>query len=183
MLKSNPPSFIATRGFTLLELLIGVSILGILMTLAVPSFTQMIRRNRLAAEVNGFVTAMSYARSEAYKRGVPVSVCAADAAQSACSGSLTWANGALVFVDYNGNGAVNTAGSPADVIIQKSAATTGGFAFTPTPSANFVTFNTFGPTQALSMKIMKAGCTSGPEKRTVSLTLTGRINLVKGNCP
>lgn len=57
-----------TRGFTLLELLITVSVLSILIATAAPSFssvTQSVKMQRLAGELNGFLI---QAKSESVKR-------------------------------------------------------------------------------------------------------------------
>ncbi|MGI9876996.1 GspH/FimT family pseudopilin [Vibrio chagasii] len=57
-----------TRGFTLLELLITVSVLSILIATAAPSFssvTQSVKMQRLAGEFNGFLI---QAKSESVKR-------------------------------------------------------------------------------------------------------------------
>ncbi|WP_439147075.1 GspH/FimT family pseudopilin [Vibrio sp.] len=57
-----------TRGFTLLELLITVSVLSILIATAAPSFssvTQTVKMQRLAGELNGFLI---QAKSESVKR-------------------------------------------------------------------------------------------------------------------
>ncbi|MEZ8040222.1 GspH/FimT family pseudopilin [Vibrio sp. 10N.237.312.C02] len=57
-----------TRGFTLLELLITVSILSILVATAAPSFssvTQTVKIQRVAGELNGFLV---QAKSESVKR-------------------------------------------------------------------------------------------------------------------
>lgn len=62
------------RGFTILELMIAVTVLGFLAVLAVPSFNQMITRNNLSAASNDLVVAMLTARSEAVKRECRVSV-------------------------------------------------------------------------------------------------------------
>ena len=70
------------QGFNLLELMTAVAVLGILLGLGVPSFTQMIRNNRVVANTNELVVALSAARSEAVKRGLPTSVCARNAATS-----------------------------------------------------------------------------------------------------
>ena len=56
------------RGFTILELMIAVTVLGFLAILAVPNFNQMITRNNLAAASNDLVVALLTARSEAVKR-------------------------------------------------------------------------------------------------------------------
>jgi type IV fimbrial biogenesis protein FimT len=64
----------STSGFTLLELIVAISIAGILMAMAVPSFKDMIRNTRLTTYANELVTSLNLARSEAVKRGVSVSV-------------------------------------------------------------------------------------------------------------
>ncbi len=90
------------HGFNLLELMAALAVLGILFSLGVPSFTQMVRDNRVVAETNELVVALSVARSEAVKRGLPVAVCArtgptTNVCQTGTSNN--WANGWLVFTD------------------------------------------------------------------------------------
>ena len=60
-------------GFNVLELMVAVAVLGVLLGLGVPSFTQMIRDNRVVADTNELVVALSAARSEAVKRGPTLS--------------------------------------------------------------------------------------------------------------
>ena len=63
-----------SSGFTLMELMVTVSIAGILLGLAIPSFTPIISSNRLTTYANELVTALNFARSEAIKRGQHVVV-------------------------------------------------------------------------------------------------------------
>jgi type IV fimbrial biogenesis protein FimT len=62
------------NGFTLLELIVTISIAGILMALAIPSFSDMIRGSRLTTTINELVGSLNLARSEAVKRGTTVIV-------------------------------------------------------------------------------------------------------------
>lgn len=95
-------------GFTLLELIVAISIAGILMSMAIPSFSDMMRNNRLTTYANELVTSLNLARSEAVKRGVPVTV--------RKIGTGNWsALGWNVFVDNNGNGDFDVA---TDVILR-----------------------------------------------------------------
>jgi len=72
------------RGFTFLELMITVTVAGILSMMAFPSFVTMTKNNRLTTQANDFILALNLTRSEAVKRGTPTTITA--------SGG-TWSNG------------------------------------------------------------------------------------------
>lgn len=61
-------------GFTLVELILTLTILAIVTGLAIPAFTAVVTRNKVTGETNRFVTAINYARSEAVKRNSPVAM-------------------------------------------------------------------------------------------------------------
>lgn len=88
-------------GFTLIELMVTVSIAAILMSMALPSFIETIKGNRLTTYANEFVTALSLARSEAVKRGVQITVRRKGAT------SQVWEEGWDLFVDSDASNAFN----------------------------------------------------------------------------
>ena len=62
------------RGFTLVELIIAMSVLAILISLAVPMYNTMVANNRARAAAYSLVSSLTFARDEAVKRNAAVSV-------------------------------------------------------------------------------------------------------------
>jgi len=75
-------------GFTLMELMVAVAIIGILAALAAPSFNKMLDRNRLKGAAEGLFNDLQLARTEAIKRNQDV-----DVTFSATGPTTTWAYG------------------------------------------------------------------------------------------
>lgn len=56
------------RGYTLIELMVVLSMVGILASIAIPSFSQQMKNNRLVSNANQLQSVFKFARSEAAKR-------------------------------------------------------------------------------------------------------------------
>lgn len=93
-------------GMTLLELVVVMAIAAILLTIDVPSFVAMTQTNRVASEVNALSGDIQFARVEAIKEGLPVTICTSSNGSS-CSASLSWNTGWIVFSDANGTKTVD----------------------------------------------------------------------------
>ena len=85
-------------GFTLLELLVTLALGAVLLTLAVPAFTNLVLDSRLTASVNRFVHGMYVARHEALKSGADVAMCRSLSGRQ-CTHSGRWQTGFIVFVN------------------------------------------------------------------------------------
>jgi type IV fimbrial biogenesis protein FimT len=90
-------------GFTLIELMVTLSIATIVMVMAIPSFSTSIKNNRLTTQVNQFVTGINLARSEAIRRGMNVTLCKSSDGGS-CVTTGNWSQGFIVFTDQDSNG-------------------------------------------------------------------------------
>ncbi len=186
------------QGFTLLELLITIAIAGVLASLAVPSFIQAIRTNRNAAMTNELVGALSFARSEAIKRGLPVAMRHLSATAS------VWEEGFDIFVDINGNGQFDDDGNATpcettnqllteDCLLRTYDAQT--FAgFTVRTGGNFANWLAYDNTGAItgsgglgndSFRLCPHGGDPATDGRSVRLIPTGRIRSEQGtvSCP
>lgn len=93
------------RGFTLIELMVTLSVLAILVSVGIPSMQNFLSTNRRAAAVNDFVSAAQRARSTAATAGANVILChSTDGASCSGTGNPDWSDGWIVFVDDNQDG-------------------------------------------------------------------------------
>ncbi len=90
-----------------------MTIIGILTAIGVPSFKYVTASNRISSEINGLLGDMQFARSQAIKQGLTVTVCSSSNSTTAtptCNTggtSTVWNTGWIVFLDSNGDGQVN----------------------------------------------------------------------------
>jgi type IV fimbrial biogenesis protein FimT len=88
-----------TRGFTLLELMVTLSVAGVLMGLAVPAFRDLWLDSQRATAVNAFVHSIFLARSFVLTEHRTVSICRSSDGET-CSAELAdWQLGWIVFVN------------------------------------------------------------------------------------
>lgn len=100
-------------GFTLVELLVTLSVAVIVLAIAVPSFAALVATNRVSVEANRLVAGLNYARAEAVRRNQPVYVCSANlkdnfdvqgCLDAAVSGQKNWGEGLLLYADAASGG-------------------------------------------------------------------------------
>jgi type IV fimbrial biogenesis protein FimT len=89
-------------GVSMIELLIVLTIAGILLGIAATSYKSLTTGYRISGEINGLLGDMQYARSEAIKQGQNVVICVANSAGNDCAANDTrWQDGWIIFVDPN----------------------------------------------------------------------------------
>lgn len=99
-------------GFTAIELIVVVSIVAVLATLAAPSFAPLIDSWRVRQATEQLQSTLYYARSEAIKRGGRVAIQKLPNNANGCTtasstGIKDWDCGWFVCADTNGNGTCN----------------------------------------------------------------------------
>jgi len=146
------------NGFTLVELLVTLSVVAILLTIAPPFFRELIANQRVQTGAMDLYTGLVRARSEAVKQNLDVTL-------SSASGGTNWAAGwkiATVSADLDKHGA------SANVVMTGSAATV-----TYRPSGHITA--TTAPTFAISAD----GTTA---VRCVTVDLSGQPYVTKTTC-
>ncbi len=98
-----------TSGFTILELMITLTIASVIMALAIPSFRDFIKNSRMSGASNDLLASLQLARTEAIKRRHSVAVCASanpSAAVPNCAASFNGA-GWVVWDDVDSDRAID----------------------------------------------------------------------------
>ncbi|SFM60513.1 GspH/FimT family pseudopilin [Marinobacter zhejiangensis] len=111
-------------GFTVIELLTALFVLAVAVSLAVPSFRQMIQNNRMASQINLVTSLVSFARSEAAKRPNVVITTCPSADLATCAASANWEQGWVIFVDIDGDRVVDA--GDGDAVLYTAGPISGG---------------------------------------------------------
>jgi type IV fimbrial biogenesis protein FimT len=100
-----------SAGFTLVELMVTLSLLAIIVGLAVPGLQTLVTSNRVSTLANEFTSGLSYARGQAVNKNMCTTMCISantTAANPTCSPTLTnWSSGWIILADPDCNGGGN----------------------------------------------------------------------------
>lgn len=111
------------NGYTIIECMICVAIIGLLSSIAIPSFAAMINKTRVTNASNDVLLTLVVARNQAITQGKVVLVCQTDESEpdtcsSRRSSKTNWASGWMVYVDIDGDNEL----SSSDSIVSKHSA-------------------------------------------------------------
>lgn len=177
-LRYAPTMTFASPGFTLIELMVTITVMSVLLMIAVPSFSDAVLGMKLNSHANNLVASVHTARSEAIKRNAAITLCASvDGATCAASGG--WEQGWIVMCNTSDNVTCNASGADTIVIKHQSAAPS-GFLVTGllTGTATVTRSITFQPTAAgitpATLTICRATPSAGHTERVVTISVSGR---------
>jgi len=157
---------LSTRGFTLLELLIVITLIGILATIAVPNFQEMVKRNAVVSQNNELVALINTAKSEAVRRSTAVTISIVDAGTDSWRAQLQDPDTVGIFLRETSNPSVILDGPET---------------FTFNSRGYLGVDGELGDEVALSLRHIN--CTSQGQHRTIKILPTGQLVGSSNACP
>ena len=164
-------------GFTLVELIITLTIAGILIALAAPAMQTFVLDQRLTTQANDFIADLSLSRSEAIRRASNVVICRQGGSVSSpsCSTTAAWGAGWVVFADADSNGALASNES----VLRIRQSLDGNNTLNAISGTNSIVFANTGLTTLSSGEIGMRFCDTrlGNNAVTVWVNFTGRARI------
>lgn len=169
-------SLCQNHGFSLIELIVAISLTATVLTLGIPAMRDMVSKSRLETTLHDFHAHISTTRNTAIMHGRRITMVPLGS---------SWSDGWQVFEDANNNAQVDEnervlahANAPSEINISSIGST-----------SFYISFNASGQSVQLN-GAFQAGtflfCTSGGERRALILSRAGRVRTEKNptrTCP
>lgn len=169
-----------SAGFTLIELMVTIGLIAVLAALALPTFSESIRSNRVTTAANLAIATLNYARTEAIRSKTTSSVCPRNPGDDKCGSD--WKNGLTVWTDDNSSGSWD-AGETRRIVEP-----TKGVDFAQVGDSKAISFDSRGrvvdAAAARTFSLTAQECKSGAAtKRLLTVSVLGQATVEKGVCP
>jgi type IV fimbrial biogenesis protein FimT len=149
-------------GFSVVELMIAITIVAVLLTMAVPTFKDASLASQLRSSANNLLSSARLARSEAIKRNVPVTLCASSNGTS-CGGGA-WEQGWIVM----------TGGT----VLHRQYAAPSGYRIIEANGQASLTFPPWGAgATPATITVCRASPSIGAQERVITIDASGRADV------
>jgi len=153
------PHATTSRGFTLIEMMIAITVMAILLAVAIPSYRDASLGSELRTLANDLYGSITLARSEAIKRNAVVTLCVSG--DGAACGAGGWEQGWIV--------------SQGGTVIHRQYAARTGFRISATAGLGTLNFQPIGAgATSTTFTVCRATPSVGNQERVVTVDATGR---------
>ena len=157
-------------GFTLIELMITITLAAVVMGIGVPSYQEFVVKNRIQTQASEIRSSLAMARVEAIRRGLRVRVCPG---QDGCVGA-NWDDGWNSFVDRNNDNTRDDAAN--ETALEVHVRLDGGSTLT---GANNVIFNSDGTVVRARTMILCTADSDAQHRRRIDISIVGRVRVCR----
>jgi type IV fimbrial biogenesis protein FimT len=162
-------------GLTLPELVVTLAVMSILTVGGIGSLQHFIQENRMAAEVNQFVTALHLARSEAVKHESRVVLCPSSDGHN-CGYSREWVNGWILFASNDREHDVN------ERLLQTGSPLSSGIRMSSSNHRKRIVYQPDGTSPGTNSSFTFCDNRKRAKPRIICLSNTGRPRLTRTQC-
>lgn len=156
------------KGFTMVEMLVVIIIASILLMLAIPYYQSFRADNKASDLATAIASALHFAKSEAIRQNTVMTLCGANATQTACNNNNSWDNGWIIIGPNN------------DIHLVYAASIPNTLTATPNNTVQFQASGFLSSVTNNSFTIQPADCKTG---YTVTVSNSGAVSTTKFNCP
>lgn len=151
-------------GFTLIELMVAVAVVGVVVAIGMPSFGELLKNNRMVTQANTIIASLHQARSETINRGISVRI------EPLVAGT-DWSAGWQLRIDGS-NPSDNDFDDDVDIVIRSYEALKQS---TLTSTVDNIIYLPDGSVSAAAVLTLIADKCTREHKRIISIKLSGFI--------
>lgn len=151
-------------GFTLIELMVAVAVVGVVVAIGMPSFGELLKNNRMVTQANTIIASLHQARSETINRGISVRI------EPLVAGT-DWSAGWQLRIDGS-NPSDNDFDDDVDIVIRSYEALKQS---TLTSTVDNIIYLPDGSVSAAAVLTLIANECTREHKRIISIKLSGFI--------
>lgn len=156
--------------------MVTIALVGILATLAIPSFSETLRQWRRDSATRALTSSLQLARSEAIKSSRRIVVCSS-ANGTSCANSTAWGTGWMVFVD---DGATQNSVDTGERVLSVTSAPSGIATLTSSGNVRSLLFlpNGLMASAATTFTVTPSGATAATKVNKIGVSTVGRTNVL-----